>query len=59
MIRLGASWVHDIDASTAAISAANQRSTSAGFEAKTKFEVADIYNLNSILEGLEVDCTML
>ncbi len=59
MIRLGAAWVHGIDASTAAISAAIQRSTSAGFEAKTKFEVADIYNLNSILKGLEFDCIML
>jgi len=59
MLSLGAAWVHGIDASTAAISVAKQRSASSSCEAKSKFEVADIYNLKAILEGLEFDCIML
>ncbi len=59
MLSLGAAWVHGIDTSTAAISVAKQRLASCGYEAQSKFEVADIYNLKAILKGLEFDCIML
>jgi SAM-dependent methyltransferase len=59
MTGLGAAWVHGIDASTAAISVAQQRSASSSCKAQSKFEVADIYNLKAILKGLEFDCIML